>query len=142
MLFDELNRYEINDHFFYESEDSLKEVCNAPKKGSGVYLLYALAHGSIELIYIGSSGTMQKNGILKHRKGGLFDRIVNGKQFEKQRRFSWPEKMKEEVIEALDIYWFETFNHEVQDIPHFTEAILIQKHFDINGTLPRWNQEY
>ena len=142
MLFDELNRYEINDHFFFRSEDSLKEVCNASKQGSGVYLLYALAHGRVELIYIGSSGTMQKNGVLKHRKGGLFDRIVNGKQFEKQRRFSWPEKMNEELIEALDIYWFETFNNEVHDIPHFIEAILIQKHFDLNGTLPRWNQEY
>lgn len=142
MLFNELNRYENNDHFFFKKEDSLKEVCNAPKIGSGVYLIYALANGKIELIYIGSSGTMQKKGTLKHRKGALFDRIVNGKQFDKQRKFSWPEKMAEEDIEALDIYWFETFNNEVQDIPHCTEAILIQKHFDQSNTLPRWNQEY
>ncbi len=142
MLLDELNKYKQNNHFFFQKEDSLKEVCNAPKNVSGVYVIYALSKGRIELIYIGSSGTMQKNGTLKHRKGGLFDRIVNGKQFDKQRKFSWPEKMVEEGIEALDIYWFETFNNEIHDIPHYTEGVLIQSFFEMYESLPRWNQEY
>ena len=142
MLYDELNKYEINDHFFFKVTDSLEKVCNAPKNGSGVYVVYALAHGKIELVYIGSSGKMQENGTLKHRAGGLFDRIVNGKQFNNNRKISWPEKMVDEQIEALDIYWFNTFNNKVQDIPLFTEAILIQKHFDIFRTLPRWNKEF
>ena len=142
MMFDELHKYETNNHFFFKSDDSLEKVCNAPKNGSGVYLIYALAHGKIELVYIDSSGKMQKSGNLKHRKGGLFDRIVNGKQFDQKRRISWPEKMKKEQIEALDIYWFVTFNNEIKDIPAYTEAILIQKHFDLYETLPRWNEEF
>jgi len=96
MLFDELNKYKRNDHFFFIGKKSLEEVCNAPKDRSGVYLVYALAHGKIELVYIGSSGKMQKDGTLKHRKGGLYDRIVNGKQFDRPRRISWLAKVKEE----------------------------------------------
>ena len=95
-MFDELSEYKTNDHFFFKGDDSLDKVCNAPKDGSGVYLIYALAHGRIELIYIGSSGKMQNDGKLKQRNGGLYDRIVNGEQFEQIRKISWPKKMKEE----------------------------------------------
>jgi hypothetical protein len=34
------------------------------------------------------------------------------------------------------------YNNKIKDIPAYTEAILIQKHFDIYGTLPRWNEEF
>ncbi len=142
MLFDELNNYKRNDHFFFSSNQSLGKVCNAPKDACGVYVVYALAHGKIELVYIGSSGKMQKDGTLKHRKGGLYDRIVNGKQFDQPRRISWPAKLREEEMDALDVYWFETFNDDIQDIPAFVEALLIQKHYDLHGALPRWNEEF
>jgi len=141
-MFDELNNYKDNDHFFFSSHESLAEKCNAPINKSGVYLIYALAKGRIELVYIGSSGKIQNNGKLKSREGGLFDRIVNGKQFGEARNKSWPKKLDTEQIEALDIYWYNTFNDEVQDIPAYVEAILIQKHFDIYGKLPRWNKEF
>lgn len=141
-MFDELNEYSNNDHFFFRSSDDLGEVCNAPKNISGVYIIYALANGKVKLIYIGCSGKMQNDGTIKQRKGGLYDRIVNGKQFEEIRRKSWPRKMNEEQIEALDIYWYETFNTEINDIPSYVEALLIQKHFEMFGTLPRWNKEY
>ena len=142
MLFDELNKYKRNDHFFFTDKKSLEEVCNAPKDGSGVYLVYALAHGKIELVYIGSSGKIQKDGLLKYRKGGLYDRIVNGKQFDQPRKISWLAKIKEEQMDAMDIYWFDTFNDDTKDIPAFIEALLIQKHFDLYERLPRWNEEF
>ena len=141
-MFDELENYEINGHFFFNSDDSLTDVCNASKDKSGVYIIYALAQGKVDLIYIGSSGKMQNTGTIKHRKGGLYDRIVNGKQFEKPRKNSWPEKMKEQQIEALDIYWYVTFTNKVKEIPAYIEALLIQKFFDIHGCLPRWNKEF
>jgi len=142
MLFDELNKYKRNDHFFFSGDKSLQVVCNAPKDGSGVYLVYALANGNTELVYIGSSGKMQKDGILKHRKGGLYDRIVNGKQFDQPRKISWPTKLTEEQIDALDIYWFETFSEEIKDIPGFIETLCVQRHFELFGNLPRWNEEF
>jgi len=141
-MFDELRNYKNNDHFFFKPDESLNEKCNAPKDSSGIYLIYALAHGKIELIYVGASGRMQPGGKLKARNGGIFDRIVNGKQFDEPRNISWPKKMKAEQIEALDIYWYETFNIKVKDIPAYAEAQIIQRHFDIYGKLPRWNSEF
>lgn len=141
-MFDELKKYKNNNHFFFDGDKPLGEVCNAPKDGSGVYVVYALTKGKVKLFYICSSGKMQKNGEMKHRKGGLYDRIVNGKQFDKQRRVSWLEKMTEHQIDALDIYWYETINSETNDIPAYTEAILIQKYYESYGRLPNWHEEF
>ena len=41
-MFDELDKYTENEHFFFKSKDNLKEVCNAPTNKSGVYIVYAL----------------------------------------------------------------------------------------------------
>ena len=141
-MFDELKKYKINNHFFFDGDKPLGEVCNAPKNSSGVYVIYALIKGKVKPIYIGSSGKMQKNGKMKHRNEGLYDRIVNGKQFDKPRRVSWLEKLTDDQIDALDIYWYETINSETNDIPAYTEAILIQKYYETYGCLPDWNVEF
>ena len=141
-MFDELKEYKSTDHFFFDGDEPLGKVCNAPKNGSGVYVVYALTKGKIKVIYIGSSGKMQKNGKMKHHTGGLYDRIVNGKQFDKPRRVSWLEKLTDDQIDALDIYWYETINTETNDIPAYTEAILIQKYYETYGCLPDWNVEF
>ncbi len=142
MLFDELNEYKHTDHFFYNKDRDLGEVCNAPKDASGVYLILELKNGRITLVYIGCSGTLTSDGELRHGKGGLFDSIVNGKQFGDARKVSWRNKLIEEGIEALDIYWYETFNDDIQHIPSFVEGLLLQMHFDVYGRLPAWNMEY
>lgn len=141
-MFDELRKYSNTNHFFFKENDELDKVCNAPKNKSGAYIVYELKNEKIELVYVGSSGKVQNDGKIKHRKGGLFDRIVNGHQFGKiSRKVSWPLKMREENIKALDIYWYDTFNQETLDIPAYTEAVLLQRFLDINGKLPRWNKE-
>lgn len=141
-MFDELKKYKKHDHFFFNPDDNLAEVCNVPKNICGVYIIYALTGGKVKLFYIGSSGKIGKNGEIRIRDGGLFDRIVNGKQFEKPRRISWPQKMKEQNIDALDIYWYETFSAKMQDLPAYTEAILFQRFFEITGRLSDWNEEF
>lgn len=141
-MFDELREYSRSDHFFFDSEKPLNDSCNAPKNGSGVYLVNALLRGSIEIVYIGSSGKILNDGSLKQREGGLYDRIVNGKQFNGPRRKTWPLKMHEEQIDALDIYWYETFNKSIQHIPKYVEGLVLQKFFELYNQLPRWNKEY
>ena len=142
-MFDELKKYRNNNHFFVKPDSNLEKVCNAPKSGSGIYLVYELRQGRINLVYIGSSGKVQNNGKIKHRIGGLCDRIVNGHQFGKiPRKNSWIQKMIDEKIEGLDVYWYETFNKELMDIPSFVEAILIQRFFEIHLRLPDWNNEF
>jgi len=102
-MFDELEAYKNHDHFFLNRDQSLAETCNAPKDIAGVYVVYRLANGGIDLVYIGSSGKITNNGKLKIRKGGLYDRIVSGKQFGEPRQISWSKKMENDDIDALDI---------------------------------------
>ena len=143
-MFDELNKYKQNDHFFFKRTDSLRQVCNAPTDKSGVYIVYALKKGRVELTYIGRSGKVQEDGTIFIRQaglGGIKDRIVNGHQFGKfPRRISWPSQMTKENIEALDIYWYVTHNDKYIDCPSILEKQLLKKHSDIHGRRPRWNK--
>lgn len=139
-MFDELESYTSNGHFFLSNADELDKVCNAPNSGNGVFLIYALKGGKIELVYIGSSGKIKQKGRIK--SNGIYDSLVNGIQFDKPRRISLKEQIKSENIEALDIYWYETFNSNFKDIPNTIQGVVLQSFYDMNGTLPRWNHEY
>lgn len=141
-MFDELSKYKSKDHFFFSADDILSETCNAPKNGVGVYLVFALKKGRIELVYIGSSGKLLQNGELEIPKEGLYDRIVNGKQFKDKQKRSWKAVLELEKMETLDIYWYETFDKNNYDIPSFVEGLVMQRFFEINGRLPKWNKEY
>jgi len=142
-MFDELSKYKQKDHFFLTSKDDLKKECNAPTDKSGVYLVYALKNGRIELVYIGRSGKIRKDGTMKIRKsglGGLKDRIVNGHQFGNvPRRVSWIKQIEKENIEALDIYWYATHNEKFMDCPRLLEDDLLHIYISVYNSLPRWN---
>ncbi len=139
-MFDELTLYSHWNHFFYKPDEVLSSVCNAPKDQSGIYIIYKLQKNGVELIYIGSSGRLLANGKIKHREGGLFDRLVNGKQFGAARRNSWSRKMQQDKIAAIDVNWYVTYNDEVKHNPVDVEAILRKKFFDLYGRLPVWNK--
>ena len=141
-MFDQLENYPSKGHFFFRASDELGAVCNAPKNGFGVYIVFALKHGKIELIYIGSSGKMRQNGRIQIRKGGMYDTIVNGKQFDKPRTISWKEELIRDNIEALDIYWYETVEENYIDIPASIEGLVMQIHYSIHGRLPKWNKAF
>ena len=138
-MFQELDKYKNKGHFFYTKDDLLskqsKDVPNLP----GVYLVYRLAGGKIDIVYIGKSGTIQQNG--KSKDQGLRERLNNTHQgLNRQDYFNT--KIEEENIEALDIYWYVTFDDDYRDLPSFVEGLLIQKYFDLYGQLPIWNLEF
>ena len=55
-----------------------------------------------QLIMVGSTGTVQNDGTLKVKSGGLYDKIVYGHQFAKTgRKYSWPAQMKKEEINNI-----------------------------------------
>ena len=144
-MFDELTKYKHNDHFFFEANQKLIEVCNAPTDKSGVYLIYKLAKGRVELIYIGASGQKNKDGTIKTRTaglGGLKDRLVNEKQFGGARKVTFSLVMKLQKIDALDIYWYVTHDNNHKNFPRDIEAMLIEKFHSIYGRLPEWNKEF
>lgn len=142
-MFDELSKYKDNSHFFLTVDTDLEKVCNAPNDKSGIYLIYALKDGYVELVYIGISGKVKKDGSLFIRKGGMKDRMINGHQFGKiPRKISWKRQIKIENIEALDIYWYVTHNDKFTDCPRILENKLLKMHFEIFGRLPKWNKEF
>jgi hypothetical protein len=136
----ELNKFKIKNQFSFSIDDDLELVCNAPDAGAGIFIVYAVEGENKELIMVGSTGTIQNDGTLKSKNGGLFDKIVNGHQFAKtSRKYSWSTQMKLENIERLEVYWYETFNDSDKVLPTFMEAQILQNFFDENSKLPRWN---
>jgi hypothetical protein len=139
-MYKELKKIKVKNQFTFSIDNSLEEVCNAPESGSGIFLVYAVDGEEKELIMVGSTGTIQNDGMLKIKNGGLYDKIVNGHQFAKTgRKYSWPAQMKLENIERLEVYWYETFNEMNKVIPTFLEGQILQNFLDENGKLPRWN---
>ena len=139
-MYKELKKFKVKNQFGYTIDDSLEEVCNASEIGSGIFLVCAIDGEEKELIMVGSTGTIQNDGTLKSKNGGLHDKIVNGHQFAKTgRKYSWPAQMKLEKIERLEVYWYETFNEKNKVIPTFIEGQVLQNFLDENGRLPRWN---
>lgn len=144
-MFNELNKYKKNGHFFLTQEDKLKDVCNAPEKQIGIFLTYALKNGRVELVFIGGTGEVTKkelNSIQDTGTGGLKDQLINGMQFtDVSREISWPAQMKKENIEALDVYWYVTHSEEYIDSPGKVENILFERHYQLFQRMPRWNSD-
>jgi hypothetical protein len=143
-MFDELSKYKNKNHFFLEAGDDLETVCNAPDQ-PGVFLVYSLAGGKIELIYIGHSGSEYKEVPTKKPSielGTLKEEILEGLSFRpKPNRLTWPLKLKSENIEALDVYWYVTLDKKVKDLPEDVERVIMQTHIHIFGNLPKWNRK-
>ena len=138
-MFDELSKYENSDHFFFEKDDVLsaqsRDVPNLP----GVYYILRLTHGKIDLVFIGKSGTVQQNG---HFKKQMLHDQINNKQEGMKRQQYFEQKIEQEGIDGLDIYWFVTHDQENQDLPGFVEGLLIQRYYTVHGSLPPWNKEF
>ncbi|PQJ09936.1 hypothetical protein CJD36_014630 [Flavipsychrobacter stenotrophus] len=139
-MFDVLEKYKNWDHFFFCSDNSMADVCNAPTDNAGVYLVYALKKGRIELVYIGRSGKLNRDGTLFIRKGGIKDRLVNGKRDGMLRTRFWRAEMINEEIEVLDIYWYVTESKGKFDCPDQVEDILLRNYKSIYGQRPKWNR--
>ncbi|RTY93690.1 hypothetical protein [Flavobacterium sp. GT3R68] len=139
-MYKELKKFKVNNQFTFTTDDSLEEVCNASETGSGIFLVYAVDGEEKELIMVSSTGTVQNDGTLKSKNGGLHDKIVNGHQFAKTgRKYTWPTQMKLENIDRLEVQWYETYNDKVKAIPTFVEGQILQNFLDESGKLPRWN---
>lgn len=139
-MYKELKKFKVSNSFTFTIEDSLEEVCNATETGSGVFLVYEIKADEKKLIMVGSTGTIQNDGTLKSKSGGLFDKIVNGHQFAKTgRKYSWPVQMKKENIDTLEVVWYETFNEKNKSIPTFVEGQVLQNFLEENNRLPKWN---
>ncbi|MDD2287702.1 MAG: hypothetical protein PHY55_02590 [Bacteroidales bacterium] len=128
-------KFKLNQH------SSLTDVCNISRINdcSGVYLFYD--DDTNELLYIGISGRETSDGEIRHRKDGLWGRLVKGKQFGDFRRKTLVEQMKKEGILILRVEWFITYCHDVKEIPRQWEYELLRLFLIENNRLPKWNNE-
>ena len=139
-MYKELKSIKNKNQFQFDLNDNLEEVCNAPDVASGIFLVYDISNEETELIMVGSTGTVQNDGTLKSKNGGLYDKIVNGHQFAKTgRKYSWPAQMKKESIDKLEVFWYDTFNDKNKIIPTYIEGQILQNFLIENNKLPRWN---
>ena len=139
-MYKELKSIKNKNQFQFDLNDNLEEVCNAPDAASGIFLVYDISNEDKELIMVGSTGTVQNDGTLKSKNGGLYDKIVNGHQFAKTgRKYSWPAQMKKDSIDKLEVYWYETFNDKNKIIPTFIEGQVLQNFLTEFNKLPKWN---
>jgi hypothetical protein len=140
-MFDELNKYKTNGHFFFNPTDSLDEICNAPDDKDGVYIVYELKNGHVTMVYIGTSG-LRGYGYLKDGLFGLKKAIIKGVPSENEPRSqSWPVKMLSENIDALDIYWYVSYKGNLKDHPESLQGNLLYKYLGIYGEFPPWNKQ-
>lgn len=135
---------EDSNKFSLSRSQSLKEVCNAPKDKSGVYLIYTVLNSEKTLVYIGSSGKMMQNGKLKTRKDGLWARLVKGNHnsTKNSREKVWPNLISPPKIDSIYVEWFVTFNESLKQIPLLVESKLIQEYWEKEDCLPIWNQQF
>jgi len=138
-MFDELIQYKNNGHFFFKKGDKLSVQSQEVPELPGVYYILRLAKAKVELVYIGKSGTMLQNGQFKNQ---LLKGRINNKQEGMKRQQYFEQKIEQENIDALDIYWFVTYNKHHQDLPGFVEGLIIQRYFELHGCLPPWNKEF
>lgn len=124
-MFDELKKYGEGSHFFFEANKEMATVCNAPSK-HGVFLIYSLNRGRIEMVYIGCTDPTAERSDLKNE-------IESRSAFLKK-------KMKDEGADALDIYWYVTSSRNRVDAPKEVELAMMQQHLELFGTIPRWNK--
>jgi hypothetical protein len=138
-MFSELEKYKNKGHFFFEKGNNLEETSKNIPNLPGVYYILRLAQGKVEIVYIGKSGTIKQNG--SFMKQGLNSKL-NNKQDGMKLQLFFERKFKEENIDALDLYWFVTFDKSESDLPSYVESLIMQRYFEVHGRLPDWNEEF
>jgi hypothetical protein len=147
MFSNELKKYRLNDSFNFNYSELLAKKCNAPHDKAGIYLIFKIVDEQEILIYIGSSGQRKKDGTLKVRKGGIYDRLVNGYHPNKfgetkriKRHKAFPKQMLNEGIKEIKIYWWVTYHNENLDFPTDVETTLREIYCNEFFKLPDWHK--
>lgn len=135
----ELENFKEKGSFTFSAEDDLFKKCNAPKDGSGIYLIFADDDDEDNLLYIGISGSKGEDGEIVHEKDGIYGTLVNGKQFGLDRKLSWPLKMLKDEIELIVIKWYVTYGKHDNRFPRPIEEAYLILHQQDNFELPPWN---
>jgi hypothetical protein len=95
----------------------------------GIYLIFGRRASDLDLLNIGKSGTMNRNGTFKGQTLRL--RLTRGKQGSIPRRDFFPQQLADLQLDALRFYWYVTFTDTLRILPAKAEADLLQIYFNI-----------
>lgn len=138
-MFTELDKYLKSGSFIFRKGDNLKSVSKNVPNLPGVYYFVNVQGDKSEIVYIGKSGTMLQKGEFKNQ---LLNDRLNNKQDGVKRQVYLDLKFKDEEVDAINIFWFITFDEHNQDLPSYVEGILVQKYYDHYRNLPKWNKYF
>ena len=102
------------------------------------YGAYIVSGPSDQVLYIGRSGTMLKDGGFQAQ--ALRGRLTN-RQGKLSRQEFFEKMLAERKIQSLLFEWFITFNETNHVLPCLAESQLFQAYFDCNGKLPPYNEK-
>jgi hypothetical protein len=108
------------------------DVPNKP----GAYVISSVTPSRTEVVYIGKSGTVNKDGSWKNQ--GLRKRLTK-KQDNESRSVFFKRYMEKHSLLGLHFEWFVTFGSESEVLPIFAEAQLLQAFFCEHQRLPHLN---
>ena len=138
-MFEILNKYINKVSFYFRKGNKLSEVSKDVPNEPGVYYFVRIKENKSEIVYIGASGTVYKNGVFSEQ---LLNKRLNNQQDKISRQKFFEQKLKEEDIIELQIHWFITYDKNNLDLPGYVEGRLIQKYFSKYKRLPDWNKKF
>lgn len=138
-MFDEIKKYRNQDHFFYKKGDNLRELTKDIPDLPGIFYIFRLANGRIDLVFIEQSGTVLRNGDYSH---SLLREAIHKDEKGVSRQQFFDKQFINYGIDALDIYWFVTMDDSHRDLPGYVKGLLMQRYYEIYGELPPWNTEF
>jgi hypothetical protein len=138
-MFNILNKYTMNGRFSFIKGDRLIQVSNDVPNLPGVYYFVRITEVDKQIVYIGASGTVDKEGAFSKQ---LLKKRLNNIQGCKSRQKFLEQKLQEENILEIQIYWFVTFEGIFKDLPGYVEALIIQEYFSEFSKLPFWNNKF
>jgi excinuclease UvrABC nuclease subunit len=110
-MFVETKKYKNCGYFIFQKGDRLINVSKGVPELPGVYYFLRLVKEKKDLVYIGKSGTFNRDGTFQDQ---LLRRRINNKQEKgKRRQVYFDEKIEEEMMDALHIYWFVTLDSTI-----------------------------
>lgn len=138
-MFPETEQFEFNGHFFYTNGDDLRQKTADVPDLPGVFYIVELAKQRIEVVYIGAAGALRQDGSIGPR---LLREAINTRPGGTSRQAFFEQQMAKRPFDALDIYWFVTFDDEFMALPTTVAGNVVQSFFEIHGCLPRWNEPF
>ena len=102
------------------------------------YGAYIVFDPPSQVLYIGRSGTMLKDGSFQRQ--ALRSRLTN-RQGKLSRQQFFEMMLSERQLQGLLFEWFITFDETSRTLPCLAESQLLQVYFECNGKLPPYNEK-